>query len=78
MRQLKRDIAKLKGVGTKRETAKRVAKMVSKDVGRVGWKGLKVAGKFVKNVLEAEAREQARERQMSRPKTRPKTKRKRK
>lgn len=62
VKKIKRDIAKLKGAGTKRAVMKRVGKKIGSDAGRVGWKGLKVASKFVKNVVEAEAREQDRER----------------
>lgn len=71
IRELERDIASLKGVGSKRRIAKEVGMRLGKDVGRVGWKGLKFAGGFVKNVIEAEAREQARDREKEAAKSSP-------
>ena len=52
----------LKGVGTKRRVAKGLAITGGKTAGKYGWKGLKAVGKFAKNVVEAEAREQSKER----------------
>ena len=78
IREIKRDIAKLKGAGTKRRVAAQVAKKIGTDVSKVGWKGLKMAGKFVKNVIEAEAREQARDRARASPRPKPIKRRKKK
>lgn len=78
LREYKREIAELKGIGTKRRVAAQVGKKLGKDAGRVGLKGLKMAGKFAKNIIEAEQREQARERAASRPKPKSKPRKKRK
>lgn len=73
IRELERDIASLKGVGSKRRIAKEVGMRLGKDAGKVGWKGLKFVGRVAKNIIEAEAREQARDREQeaSKPKSRP-------
>lgn len=78
IRQLEKEIKFLEGVGTKKQLAKEVSARMGKQAGKVGWKGLKFAGRFVKNVIEAEAREQAMERERDRQRgvTRPKPKRK--
>ncbi len=68
IRKLQREVRSLKGVGTKRRVAKQVATRIGKDAGKVGWKGLKFAGTFVKNVIQAEVKEQDRERAMARRK----------
>ncbi len=74
IRQLERDIADLEGVGTKRRMAKEVGMRLGKQASSVGWKGLKLAGGFVRNVIEAEAREQARDRERDRMRSRPRVK----
>lgn len=62
IRELKREVANLKGVGTKRRIAANVGKKLGRDVGRVGWKSIKTAGKYAKAYLEREARAQDRDR----------------
>ena len=57
--KLRREVASLKGVGTKRRLAGQVTKRLGKDVGRVGWKGLKFLGKSAKSIIDAENRRQA-------------------
>ncbi len=74
IRELRREARELSGVGSKRRVAGQVGKKIGRDVGKVGWKGLKMVGKFTKNVVEAQAREQARERDRARPKSKPKKK----
>lgn len=72
IKQLEREVKLLEGVGTKRRLAKEVSMQMGKQAGRFGLKGLKFAGKLIKNRLEAEAREQAmdRARAMAKVKTR--------
>ncbi len=62
IKELEREIDFLKGVGTKKRLAREVSMKMGKHAGQLGWKGLKNVGKFVKNVIEAEARDQARDR----------------
>lgn len=61
IKKIKREINKLKGVGTKRAVAKRLGLTGAKTAGKYSWKGLKMAGKFVKGVVEREAAAQDRE-----------------
>ena len=68
LRELKREVASLKGVGTKRRAAGQITKKLGKEFGSTAWKGLKVAGKFAKERLEAEARSQDMERARARKK----------
>lgn len=62
IRELRREVANLKGAGSKRRIAANVGKKLGKDVGRVGWKGIKTASKYAKAYLEREARAQDRDR----------------
>lgn len=71
IRQLEKEIEFLKGVGSKRRIAKEVSVKMGKQAGKLGWKGLKFAGRIVRARLEAEAREQARDRAKSSPKAKP-------
>jgi len=68
IRELRREVNSLKGVGSNRRVAGQVAKKIGTDAGRVGWRGLKSLGKFAKNYLENEAREQEKEKERRRNK----------
>lgn len=78
IRELRKEARALKGVGSKRRIAGQVTKRIGKGVGKAGWKGIKFAGKAIKNRLEAEAREQAIEAARERSKTKTKSRKKKK
>ena len=78
IRKLRKEARALKGVGSKRRIAGQVGKRIGKDVGKVGWQGLKIVGKIAKNVIEAEARRQAMENARAKPKPKPRKRRKKK
>lgn len=72
IKALEKEVAFLKGVGSKRRVAKEVGVRLGKQAGSFGWKGLKFAGKLVKGAVMAEVKRQ--EADNRRPKARPKPK----